>query len=167
MNNTDNKDEKPHKYDSLLHKTRELMEETEKEFAPKVQYALDTAKEKLSALEELTVEETEKLADYLKRDLVDAAEFGGELKDWLQFETALIEDRLLDAFSTMVDHTREELDRIRAEAIRFGEWHTGEITSIGTLQCKQCGELLHFHKSGHIPPCPKCQGTSYKRSAAE
>ncbi|MDH5595020.1 MAG: zinc ribbon-containing protein, partial [Gammaproteobacteria bacterium] len=44
-----------------------------------------------------------------------------------------------------------------------GEWHTGEVVGVGTLRCKACGELLHFHATGHIPPCPKCQKTVFNR----
>ncbi|MCK5669240.1 MAG: hypothetical protein KAI15_09155, partial [Gammaproteobacteria bacterium] len=40
---------------------------------------------------------------------------------------------------------------------------TGEIAGFGTLVCDECGEKLHFHKSGHIPPCPKCHKTSFHR----
>ncbi len=41
--------------------------------------------------------------------------------------------------------------------------HTGEIIGAGTLVCDQCGEKLHFHKAGKIPPCPKCHGTTFHR----
>jgi len=150
-------------YDDILKKAHEFLEEAEKEYGPKIHYAIDAAKDKIADLEEYTVEEVEKIGEYLKRDLQDAARFSGELKDWLSFETTLIENHLLGAFSVMVDHTREQLNQFEAQARQFGEWRTGEITSFGTLICKSCGEVLHFHKSGHIPPCPKCQGSTWRR----
>lgn len=125
------------------------------------------AVEKLYELEELSHEELDRISDYLRRDLHDAAQFinvnGRELKAWLNFDLELVEDKLLDMFSLLVDKTRVELNQFEQEATLVGEWHTGEITGIGTLECKGCGEHLNFHKPGHIPPCPKCRGSRYRR----
>lgn len=150
-------------YNRMLERTRTGMNEAGKG----LQHALDAAMEKASELGELSREEAEKIATYVQRDLEDAAEYinesGTELRDWLRFDLEVVEQALLDLFSTMVDHTREELTRLEMRASAMGEWHTGEITGIGTLQCKSCGEKLHFHHTGHIPPCPKCHGTSFRR----
>jgi predicted RNA-binding Zn-ribbon protein involved in translation (DUF1610 family) len=150
-------------YNRMLERTRAGMGEAGKG----MQHALDAAMEKASELGELSREEAEKVSEYVKRDLQDAAEFisesGDELRDWLRFDMAVVENSLLDLFSDMVDHTRDALTRLELRANALGEWHTGEITSIGTLQCKGCGEKLHFHHTGHIPPCPKCHGTAFRR----
>ena len=150
-------------YNRMLERTRGAMAETGKG----LHQALDHAMEKASELGELSREEAEKIGDYIKRDLQDAAQFvsesGSELRDWLRFDLEVVENAVLDLFSNMVDHTREELHKLELRANALGEWHTGEITGIGTLQCKSCGEKLHFHHTGHIPPCPKCHGTTYRR----
>ena len=128
---------------------------------------IDHALERLSEWEELSREEAMKVGDYLKRDLKDAATFinenGKELKDWLKFDLELVEGTIGDTFSKMVDETRETLKEFENEASRIGEWHTGEIVGIGTFECKGCGEIIHFHKPGRVPPCPKCRGTKYRR----
>lgn len=150
-------------YNRMLERTRAGVTEAGKG----LQHALDAAMEKASELGELSREEAEKISEYVKRDLHDAAEFidesGSELRDWLRFDLEVVENAMLDLFATMVDHTREALTELEMRANALGEWHTGEITGIGTLQCKGCGEKLHFHKTGHIPPCPKCHGTSFRR----
>jgi len=46
---------------------------------------------------------------------------------------------------------------------RLAEWHAGDVTSIGMLRCRHCGELLHFERTGRIPPCPRCHATVYER----
>jgi prefoldin subunit 5 len=152
-------------YELMLLRTRESIDKTEKSLGE----ALDLAMQKASDLGELTREEADLLGIYIMRDLEDAAEFvdksGEELRDWLRFDIKMVENSLLDVFSNMVDHTRNALDEIKERANAVGEWHTGEVTGIGTLQCKSCGELMHFHKAGHIPPCPKCNGTKYRRIA--
>ena len=128
---------------------------------------LDEVQEKATELDELTREEAEKVGEYLKRDLQDAAVYlndsGKEMRDWLRFDMQLVEDRLLDAFSSVADKTRLELLELQQRADAGGEWHSGEVCGIGTLECKSCGEQLHFHAPGHIPPCPKCHGTTFRR----
>jgi rubrerythrin len=132
-----------------------------------LQHYIETAKEKAVALGELSREEAERIGDYLRRDLHDAADYlsesGGELKDWLRFDMRLVEDRILDMFGLMVDHTREELDRLQATARSMSEWQTGEVTGPGSLACENCGKLMEFHKPGRIPPCPVCHATRFKR----
>lgn len=154
-------------YDRMLHRVREFLEDAEEKTAPIVDRALENAIQTATDLGELTREEAEKIGEYLKRDLHDAAIFlegtGEELGEWLRFDLALIEDRLVDMFLSVADKTRIELAQLAERATRVGEWHTGEITGIGTLQCKECGEELHFHKTSHIPPCPKCHGTRFRR----
>ena len=157
-----------HAYEQMLERSKTFLTETGHKVAPKLDAAIEVAKEKTADLGELTLEEAEKIAEYLKRDLHDAAEFladdNNELRQWLRFDIELVENRVLDALSLLVDHTKVDLTEFAEQAQRFGEWHTGEITSPGTLVCRECGEVLHFHKTGHIPPCPKCHATAYRRA---
>ena len=131
--------------------------------------ALAHAREKAVELDELTKEEADEIGDYLKRDLSDAghylADSGRELTDWLHMDLELIEDRMLDRFTRAADNTRIELQQLEQQARLATEYRTGEITGPGTLECKACGELLHFQHSGHIPPCPKCNGVEYTRKS--
>ena len=150
-------------YNLMMERARTIIGEAGKGTA----HAIDAAMEKASELGELSREEAEQVADYVRRDLHDAADFindsGNELREWLRFDLDVVEQRIGELFASMVDHTREELDKIEKMANAVGEWHTGEIVGIGTLECKGCGEQIHFHKTGHIPPCPKCRGTRYRR----
>lgn len=115
-------------------------------------------------------EEVAKLKKYVKRDLIHAAQYrdktGKELHDWLGFDLALIKRELWEKFSATADKTTTELLKIKLLA-EIAEYHTGELTGMGTLVCDQCGEKLHFHKPGHIPPCSKCNGTRFHRQSLE
>ena len=166
MNNQN--DKLTHAYEKMLDRARSFVSDAGRELAPKLDYAVEMAKEKASELGELTREEADNIADYLKRDLHDAATFladeNSELRDWLRLDVELVETRIIDALSMLVDHTKVDLADFAEQAQRFGEWRTGEITGPGTLICKGCGEVLHFHKTGHIPPCPKCHATTYQRA---
>jgi predicted RNA-binding Zn-ribbon protein involved in translation (DUF1610 family) len=126
-----------------------------------------TAQEKAVGLEELTLEEAERIGDYLRRDIEDAAQFivttRQALADWMRFDLELIEDRLLDMFSLAVDHTRLELENLAELARHATDWCSGEITGPGTLYCDSCEQALYFHKPDYIPVCPNCGGTLFRR----
>ncbi len=128
---------------------------------------IQAVQEKAIILEELTLEEAERVGQYLQRDLQDAAQFISEteqeLADWMRFDLSLIEEQLLEKFSILVDHTRLELDNLAEQARLASEWYSGEITGPGTLVCIQCGKLLHFHQPDYIPACPNCGATLFKR----
>ena len=157
-------------YDTMLERVKALFEEASEEALPKVQHALDAAGEKAMELGELTREEVDKVSEYLRRDIVDAAEYltgpePKELMDWLKFDLQLIEAGVLHLFLSVADKTKLELMDIEERAYQATHYHTGEITGIGTLVCDQCGEQLKFYRTGHIPPCPKCHGTEYQRAS--
>ncbi len=150
-------------YNQMLARAKQGLEKAGKGLG----HALEAAEQKASELGELSREEAGKVGDYLRRDLHDAGQFlaetGQDLKAWLRFDLEQVESRMAELFLTVADKTKLELDKLAERAAQVGVWHTGEVTGIGTLQCQQCGEELHFHKTGHIPPCPKCQGTKFSR----
>jgi len=156
-------------YERMRERTLQFFDENTQDLVPNLVDALESAKEQAIHLGELTKDEAELISAYLRRDLHDAGEYikqqRGELADWLRFDVEQIERKIWDSLSLLVDKTTIELEQLKARANRLGEWHTGEITGPGTLECIACGKLLHFHKTGHIPPCPKCHATVYKRPA--
>ncbi len=156
-------------YNRMLAQIRHSGEQAEKELRPALAHLVEAAKEKAVELGELTRDEAEKVGTWLKRDIEDAAEYlagdeARDLVDWFKFDIQLIEDRLLEMFTRVADKTRLELIRLQQAADRSSEYHTGEITGIGALECVGCGKRLHFHATGHIPPCPECHGTRFIRA---
>lgn len=153
-------------YRKLLETARHLIEETGEKTAPVVEKAIQQAEEKLSSAGEYTREEMTRLGEYLRRDLHDAADYmertGREYSDWLKLDILKIETSLAESFLRVADRTRTELAQWAMQS-EFHTWHSGEVAGPGTLQCKDCGELLHFHDAGHVPPCPKCHGTQFRR----
>lgn len=154
-------------YEKMLERVHDATGTAEKKTVPWLRESLGDAREKAVELQELSREEAEKISKYVERDLHDAAEYladsGQEFRDWLSFDMSLIQDRFLDMFAGMADQTAVALRDIADRARDASSYHTGEITAPGTLECTECGELLHFEKTGHIPPCPKCQHTEFRR----
>ena len=156
-------------YENMLQRVEELLDKAEKSAIPTLKKGLEQARDKAVELDELTREEAEKIASYVERDLHDAAGYlhktGEEFRDWVRFDLKLIEGRILDMFASVADKTRLELGRFAEQARESTFYHTGEITGPGTLVCTGCGKELHFHKTGHIPPCAGCRGSKFARMA--
>jgi len=153
-------------YNKLLHSVYDTLVEAGDKLKPSLEKRLEDA----AALDELGREEIDTISGYLHRDIEAAAQWmadneKSELNDWLRFDIEQVESRVLEAFSQLADQTTVELKQLEQRATEMGEWHTGEIVGIGTLICKKCDKELHFHATGHIPPCPKCHGTKFKRHA--
>ena len=158
-------------YHAMLTRIKEFVDEAEDEFSPKIQYAIESAKEKATELGELTREEAEHVGQYLQRDLHDAANYldeeGKELKDWLKFDIELIEERLLDLFSHAVNTSSIELAQLSAAAKRENLWYMGEVTGPGTFRCDHCRHEISFYHVQDIPACPKCGEGVFRRLTAE
>jgi len=153
-------------YEKLLLFTVKEARLLKEKTGPALHKLIDVSRNKISELGELSEEETEKVSDYLKRDLEEAAgymaETGHDFKKWLALETEIAEDYLLEYFKEAADQTTVELSKLKLAA-ENAEYHTGELTGPGVLICDACGEQLHFQKAGHIPPCAKCHGTHFHR----
>lgn len=161
-----------HAYDRMMQRVQtglEELEQAEREAIPALHRSIEKAARTAVELEELTHEEAQLISSYLKRDLQDAGHYlnqsGKDLRSWLQFDLELIEDRLLDLFTSAADKTRLEMLDFEEQMERAQHYHTGEITGPGTLICDECGSRLNFHATAHIPPCAACHGSRFSRDA--
>lgn len=158
-----------HGYNRMMERVKHSIDTFEDAVSPKLRQAIEAAQEKAVELGELTREEAAKVGEYLRRDIQGAAEHlaeseDHEFRDWLRFDIELIEDRLLEMFLSVADQAKLDMLQFEEELEEASEYRTGEITGPGTLQCMECGEMLHFHDTGHIPPCPKCHKTLFSRT---
>ena len=134
-----------------------------------IAHGLDVAKEKTSEVGGLTQEEINKVSDFVKRDVEDAAhaltDSGDEsLSEWLKFDIEMLENFALDAFMNVADKTRVELAELEQLARETNTYHTGEITSPGTFVCTQCAKEINFKSTSCIPECPQCGCKTFQRS---
>ena len=156
-------------YETMLERSATEFRKLEKKTGPALHSLIDKARTKAVELGELTEDEAAHLAEYLKRDLSDASfyisEHGRELKDWLGFEDSLIAAELLDVFLQAANPSTVDMNELKLELAAQSIYKTGEVTGPGALVCDECDEVLHFHKAGRIPPCPKCHKTSFHRQS--
>lgn len=154
-------------YNRMMERVKAALDEAGHTTLPNLRHGVEKAAQVAEQLGELTRDEAEKIASYLQRDLHDAGEYlaatGNDMRTWFRFDVELIEDRLLDLFSSVADRTRLEWLELERQARIGPTYLSGEITGPGTLQCEDCGKDIHFHTTGHIPPCPGCHGTRFVR----
>ncbi|MDH5765234.1 MAG: zinc ribbon-containing protein [Gammaproteobacteria bacterium] len=155
-------------YNQMMARIKDSIESAEATAAPTLQKAIDHAKQNAIRLGEITLEEAEEIGNYIKRDINDAAEYlmetSHEFSEWLMLDIDIIEQKVLELFLSVADKTRIELEQLSQPNIETSEYHTGEITGPGTLQCEDCGEIIHFTTTGQIPACPMCKKTAFKRA---
>jgi len=151
-------------YSDFMKHLHETMEDTLHTFAE----ALEISREKTSKSSDLTEDELNKLSGYVKRDIEQAAhglsneEDKDSLSEWFKFDIELIEDFALDAFLSVADKTRIELEKLR-ELAETHTYHSGDITVPGTFICDACGKEIAFKTTSEIPECPACQAKTFIR----
>jgi len=151
-------------YADFMKHLHETMEDTLHTFAE----ALEISKTKTGQNSELTDAELNKLSTYAKRDIEQAAhglsskEDNNSLSAWFKFDIELLENFTLDAFLSVADKTRIELEKLKQLATKHS-YQSGEITIPGTFICDACGKEISFKTTSEIPECPKCQAKTFIR----
>ena len=151
-------------YADFMTHLHETMEDTLHSFAE----ALEISKEKTGKSSDLTDDELNKLSGYIKRDIEQAAhglsakEDKDSLSEWFKFDIELIENFTLDAFLSVADKTRIELEKLKQLA-ETHTYHSGDITVPGTFICDECGKEIAFKTPSEIPECPQCHAKTFIR----
>ncbi len=158
-------------YNQMMERVRQTFADTEAKVLPTLKHSLDKARETAVELGELSHDEAEKIALWLKRDAQDAgkhlAEDRHELSGWLRFDIDQIEDRLLQMFTSVADKTRLEIQQLQQTLEQDPPHMSGEITAPGTLYCTQCNDTIISNHTTRIQPCPNCGNESFRRWPVE
>jgi isocitrate dehydrogenase len=152
-------------YDKLADKFIELYLAGRERGREAMVVALDKAEQQLTALGEFSTEQGQELKQYLERDLeqtiADAQHLGEEARERLN--PARLGAGALASIAKALEATSHALHTLSDKARRQLSYKTGEMTTAGTLTCQACGQQVHLKATGHVPPCPKCKGTSFSK----
>ncbi len=155
-------------YRKILDNVLDKLEEFEDVTWPKIERAIDEAKQTTMALSELTHDEADNIAHYVGRDIKAAgnfiAEAGRTIKNWTIFDWTLAEERTWQRFLEVADRTNLELVEFQHELETTPYYHAGEILGIGNLQCTKCQYVMQFKCISVIPPCAECKNKSFVRN---
>ena len=146
-------------YEKLASRTADLLEEGKKTFDE----ALKKAKEELASAGDFSREQADKLGEYVRRDLKENADKAKEAVK-KAVEPQRVAAGVQSAFTRILTTAAETLTELAERSEKSLEFKTGEITSPGTLTCKECDAEMHMTKTTRIPPCPKCHKTVFRKS---
>ncbi len=149
-------------YQKMADRAAELLQDGRKT----IDEALKKASDEISAGGDFTREQAEKIGTYLRRDL---AEVGRKVKQARETVTNAAEPHRLAAgvqsgLARLLHTASDLLSEIADRSEKVLEFHTGEVTSPGTLTCKACGKEMSLKATARIPPCPSCHKTHFRKS---
>ena len=151
-----------HLYQKIADRAAELMKEGRKT----IDEALKKASDEIAAGGEFTREQADKIGGFLRRDLEAVGRKLKQARDAViaaaepHRMAAGVQSGLAKLLSTAADLLGEAADRSE----KVLEFHTGEVTSPGTLTCKECGKEMSLKSTVRIPPCPACHKTVFRKS---
>lgn len=153
-------------YDKFAAKSHELFEASREKSREALNVAIEKTREQMTALGELSAEQGKLFQEYMKRDLEQTAEEMRQLGE--QAKERLHPSRLgagaLSSLAALLQLGGDALWKMSKQADQALIYKTGELTSAGTLTCMNCLHQMHFSETRHIPPCPTCRKTTFKKS---
>jgi len=164
-NNDQDKNKLAEQYDRLASKFNELYLAGKERGHAAMSVALDKAQAQLTALGTFSTERGAELKKNLARDLDQtistAQHLGEEAKD--RFHPSRLGAGALASISSVLELGSNALRTLSDQTKKTITYKTGEMTSAGTLTCQSCGQQVHLKHTGHVPPCPKCNGTEFHK----
>jgi glutamyl/glutaminyl-tRNA synthetase len=161
-NQNNNEQEEVSLYEKFIARTEEILDSGKKN----LDEALKKAGDELTSAGSFTREQSEKISAFVKRDIQHAVDNAGKASQSLK---ASVDPKRVAAgaqslFSRILSSTAETLSDWAKKSEQQLEFKTGEITSPGSLTCKNCTEQIHMKKTARIPPCPRCHQTLFRKS---
>lgn len=149
-------------YQKLADRTAEILAEGKKT----LDGALKKASEELTSGGEYTREQAEKIATYLRRDLSEVGKKALQARDAVleAVEPHRVAAGVQSGLSRLLKVSADLMSEWAGKSEQGLEFKTGEVTSPGTLTCKDCGKEMHLKTTVKIPPCPQCHKTVFRKS---
>lgn len=153
-------------YQALRADVTRLLGDMKDASADTIRGALDTARTRLRQLEEYTADNVEKAVTSVEKEMFATARRLGA-----QFEN--LSERTTDLFAVWRDRGSQFLGRatgaisewMQGASARISQssYRTGDIAAAGTLECTECGERMVLETPAHVPLCPKCRQSEFRR----
>ena len=131
-----------------------------------IREALDRSVAQLKQLGEYTGDTVDKVKMTVEKDMAAAAQKVGPRWEAFSEKTADLFQVWRDRGQQFLSHASQATsDWLREASSRLDQhtYRTGEMSASGTLACTACGERLVLETPSHLPRCPKCRKTEFKR----
>jgi cell division septum initiation protein DivIVA len=147
-------------FEHMVENVSESMHQAEEALAPTVDEMVHNAQQLAREIYNLTQEEAESLGGTLKRDMQKANQVlnqqSKELRDWLSFDLALVEDRFIEMIAHAADKAWLDFRAFETEEHQASLYRSGEVCNAGSFSCNKCSETLRLSSTAQIPRCAAC-----------
>ena len=155
-------------YDRVLLRLTKDLKSTDAASWDLLQEKIHDAVELEMAAAEMTRDEADLLKAYLFRDLKKlgyyAHETGEGIAAWLKFDLNALEQTFVEQLKAIADQTRIGQEELRKRLDHDEDQYlAGELATVGTLECLNCGSQITLEKTEKLESCDKCQSKFYKR----
>lgn len=149
-------------YQKLADRAAEILQEGRKT----LDEALKKASDEITAGGDYTREQAERIGAYLRRDLNAVGKKARQARDSVleAVEPHRVVAGMQSGLAKLLTTAADLLTEVAGKSEQGLEFKTGEVTSPGTLTCKDCGKEMHFKATVRIPPCPQCHKTVFRKS---
>ncbi len=178
-------------YEKLVELMREQLEKSSATMdAGRLTGTIDHAARDLRALGEHSMDAISTAAETARKDLASTAEHAKPLWETLQHNAndaresmaragaqlwaqlasgtrgqgAAWRDLTGSVLETFFDEVSSWSGKLAGKLEESITYHTGQMSFGGAFKCSSCKEVIHLRKPGHLPPCPKCHKTAYRRT---
>ena len=149
-------------YQKLAARAAEILEDGRKT----LDEALKKAGDEIAAGGEYTREQAERIGGFLRRDLSAVGKKAQQARDAVleAVEPRRVVAGVQSGLARLLTSAADLLHELAEKSEQGLEFKTGEVTSPGTLTCKECGKEVHLKSTTRIPPCPQCHKTHFRKS---
>lgn len=153
-------------YNRMMERIKSTIDNATEDTPPTLQNAMDKAITQAKEHKELTKAEAEQIANTIKHDLNDAAEHlmetNSDFTEWLKMDLDALEQKILDLFLSVADHTRMELKQFLGD-IEDSTYYSNDLACKGDYQCEHCSNVIHVARVSPLSSCPVCKQTEFRR----
>lgn len=158
-------------YDRVVKRLESSLADVEIKSWAFLQQQIEEAVNVEQAAEQMTRDELDLLGAYVKRDMQALGHYshraGEGMAAFLKFDLNYLEHQVKESLLALADHTRVDQELLREQLDHDAEQYiAGELATVGTLECLECGMPHRLLSTVIIEPCQKC-GANYFRRVSE
>lgn len=155
-------------YEKLRQEVKKILDQTlDSVSAEKISKAIEHGQKVLRETGDHTQEQVNQLGKHLKKDLLSTFKtFEPPVKEFTESVGGLFDLWRDKSGVVLTDLTRAVGDWSHQFSDKLDDmllYHSGDMTHGGTFVCTDCGQTMNMKKPAHLPPCPKCHKTEFRR----
>ncbi len=154
-----------HNYEKFVENLQKGVHTAEKYTRDQMEHWVESSEEYIRAAKDMTKDEAGLVRQAVKRDMKELADSYQRSKENLDTELWFnaLRQTTWHWLAELTDRTRMEWVEVASDLDHNGRYQAGEMVGFGVLVCEDCHHAEEYEHPQEIKPCPKCQGTAFRR----